>query len=249
MKKLSCDFFAKGSVNGMKSTKIFPKTLLFFYLIPYCITLLFTALYCFGEVLYMRTLWMTEWMVGIPAYLSEYLMFIMVYALFGVCAYYIFFGKLWQKIAIPAISVVCAFFFPALRYLIRHIICGSYLDDLAMYDMYADDVAMGVLLASYCLIALLVILIECAYHAWILRDVPRDDRSAFSPRHPVGLTMLIFFVGIFVWAMIGYVLVGEYTLTSLLMLLLELAICTTGFFVATFAAGKISKWSKNSISK
>lgn len=222
--------------------KVLPKTLLFFYLIPYLVGLFFTALYCLGEVFFWQSLWLEEWMVGIPAFLSEYILFMTVYAFFGICAYFIFFGKMWQKIVVPVISVVCAFLFPSLRYLLRHVICGPHLDDLTMYDMYADDVAAGILLASYCIIALLVILMERAYYAWILRETPVNDKRTFSPRHPVGLTMLLFFAGIFVWTLVEYVLMMEYSLSSILLLLLELVIDVAGFWVATLAAGAVSKW-------
>ncbi len=228
----------------MKKISVIPRTLIFFYGIPYLVALFFTALYCFGEIFFWQWMWLTEWMIGIPAFLSEYTLFMTVYGFFGICAYYVFFGKRWQKIAVPIISVVCAFFFPALRYLLRHLICGGYLNDLDMYDMYADDVMAGFLLASYCVIALLVILIERAYYAWILRESPVDRKRTFSPRHPVGLTMMLFFACIFVWGVVEYVLLGEYTWTSALMLLLELAIDVAGFWAATLAADKVSKWHK-----
>lgn len=231
----------------MKSNKAFLKTLFFFYLIPYLVSLLFTAIYCLGEVYFNRVLWLEEWMLIVPAYISEYTLTMMVYGFFGICAYYIFFGRLWQKIAVPAISVVCSLLLPFLRYPLRHVICGRFLNDLTMYDMYVDDVTAGYLFASYCLIAIVVILLERAYYAYILREKPQNDGRTFSLRHPIGMTMLLFFAGIFVWTLILYVLPGDFSLSSLGMLALELVIDVAGFWVATLAANAISAWQKRDV--
>ena len=44
----------------MQSKKIFPKTLLFFFLIPYLAVLLFTALDCVANYKYIEWYWVTE---------------------------------------------------------------------------------------------------------------------------------------------------------------------------------------------
>lgn len=237
--------FAKGMVKSiMQTKKIFPKTLLVFYLIPYVAVLLFTALDCVANFKYIEWYWVTEWMVVLPETVAYYILLAMTYAFFGIVAYYIFFGKTWQKWTISVISVLASFLFPCLRYIVRHIGYGDYLTNVDMLDLYNEDVTTGISLLMYCVLALFVILTERAYYAWILRVKPSNEKRIYSPKHPIGLTMLIFFGAIAVWATMNFILAGEFTTETALALILEYVIDLSGFWIAVFAAYVHIKWSE-----
>ncbi len=228
----------------MQTKKVFPKFFLFFYLIPYLAVIALTALDCVFNTLYLQWYWLTEWMVVIPEMLAYYLLLAMIYATFGVMAYAVFFGKLWQKCVIPAVSVLLAFLLPCLRYIVRHIGYGSTLTDVDMLDMYNEDVTIGVTMFLYAFLALIVILMERLYYAWILRKSPSGDEKTWSPKHPVGISMMVFFGALMIWATVNFVLVGDFTLETILSLGLEYVIDVSGFLISAFAANIISKWNK-----
>ena len=229
----------------MQTKKIFPKTLLFFYLIPYLAVLLFTALDCVANFKYLEWYWLTEWMVMLPETMAYYILLAMIYAFFGITAYYIFFGKTWQKWTVSVISVLASFFFPFLRYVVRHIGYGSYLTNVDMLDLYNEDVTTGISLLMYCVLALFVILTERAYYAWILRVKPDTANKTYSPKHPVGISMMIFFGAIAAWATVNFFLAGDFTTETVLALVLEYAIDLSGFWIAVFAANTHLKWGES----
>jgi hypothetical protein len=223
----------------MQTKTTFPKTLLFFYLIPYLAVLLLTGLDCFVNFKYLEWYWVKEWMVILPETLAYYLLLAMIFAFFGIVAYYIFFGKTWQKWTISILSVVASFLFPCLRYIVRHIGYGDYLTDLDMLDMYNEDVTTGVSLLAYCGGALIIILLVYAFYVVILREKPRTDVSS---KNPVGMTMLVFFAVIASWTTVNFFMVGDFAKENILSLLLEYVIDLAGFWVAVFAAHILAKW-------
>lgn len=223
----------------MQTKTTFPKTLLFFYLIPYLAVLLLTGLDCFVNFKYLEWYWVKEWMVMLPETLAYYLLLAMIFAFFGIVAYYIFFGKTWQKWTISILSIVASFLFPCLRYIVRHIGYGDYLTDLDMLDMYNEDVTTGVSLLAYCGGALIIILLIYAFYMVILREKPRTDVSS---KNPVGMTMLVFFVVIATWTTVNFFMVGDFAKENILSLLLEYVIDHAGFWVAVFAAHTLAKW-------
>lgn len=229
----------------MQTKKIFPKTLLFFYLIPYLAVLLFTALDCVANFKYLEWYWLTEWMVMLPETVAYYILLAMIYAFFGITAYYIFFGTTWQKWTVSVISVLASFLFPFLRYVVRHIGYGSYLTNVDMLDLYNEDVTTGISLLMYCVLALFVILTERAYYAWILRVKPDTANQIYSPKHPVGISMMIFFGAIAAWATVNFFLAGDFTTETVLALILEYAIDLSGFWIAVFAANTHIKWGES----
>ncbi len=226
----------------MQTKKTFLKTLLFFYLIPYLAVLLLTALDCVVNLKYLEWYWLKEWMVVLPETVAYYLLLVMVFAFFGIVAYYIFYGKTWQKWTISVISVAASFLFPCLRYIIRHIGYGDYLTNVDMLDLYNEDVTTGVSLLMYCVLALFVVLTERAYYAWILREKPRTDIRLFSPKHPVGISMMIFFGALIAWTTVNFFMIGDFAKENILSLLLEYIIDFAGFWVAVFAAHTLAKW-------
>lgn len=226
----------------MQTKKTFLKTLLFFYLIPYLAVLLLTALDCVVNLKYLEWYWLKEWMVVLPETVAYYLLLVMVFAFFGIVAYYIFYGKTWQKWTISVISVAASFLFPCLRYIIRHIGYGDYLTNVDMLDLYNEDVTTGVSLLMYCILALFVVLTERAYYAWILREKPRTDIRPFSPKHPVGISMMIFFGALIAWTTVNFFMIGDFAKENILSLLLEYIIDFAGFWVAVFAAHTLAKW-------
>ena len=223
----------------MQTKKTFLKTLLFFYLIPYLAVLLLTALDCVVNLKYLEWYWLKEWMVVLPETVAYYLLLVMVFAFFGIVAYYIFYGKTWQKWTISVISVVASFLFPCLRYIIRHIGYGDYLTNVDMLDLYNEDVTTGVSLLAYCGGALIIILLVYAFYMVILREKPRTDVSS---KNPVGMTMLVFFVVIATWTTVNFFMIGDFAKENILSLLLEYIIDFAGFWVAVFAAHTLAKW-------
>ncbi len=226
----------------MQTKKVFPKFFLFFYLIPYVAVLALTALDCVFNTLYLQWYWLAEWMVAIPEMLAYYILLAMIYATFGGMAYAVFFGKLWQKITIPAASAVLAFLLPCLRYIVRHIGYGKVLTNVDMLDMYNEDVTIGVTMFLYAVLALIVILLERAYYACILRVKPSDEEKPWSPKHPVGISMMVFFGALMIWATVNFIMIGEFSFETVLSLILEYVIDISGFFISTVAAKTISKW-------
>ena len=223
----------------MQTKKTFLKTLLFFYLIPYLAVLLLTALDCVVNLKYLEWYWLKEWMVVLPETVAYYLLLVMVFAFFGIVAYYIFYGKTWQKWTISVISVVASFLFPCLRYIIRHIGYGDYLTNVDMLDLYNEDVTTGVSLLAYCGGSLIIILLVYAFYMVILREKPRTDVSS---KNPVGMTMLVFFVVIATWTTVNFFMIGDFAKENILSLLLEYIIDFAGFWVAVFAAHTLAKW-------
>ena len=223
----------------MQTKKTFLKTLLFFYLIPYLAVLLLTALDCVVNLKYLEWYWLKEWMVVLPETVAYYLLLVMVFAFFGIVAYYIFYGKTWQKWTISVISVAASFLFPCLRYIIRHIGYGDYLTNVDMLDLYNEDVTTGVSLLAYCGGALIIILLVYAFYMVILREKPRTDVSS---KNPAGMTMLVFFVVIATWTTVNFFMIGDFAKENILSLLLEYIIDFAGFWVAVFAAHTLAKW-------
>ena len=223
----------------MQTKTTFPKTLLFFYWIPYLAVLLLTGLDCFVNFKYLEWYWLKEWMVVLPETVAYYLLLVMVFAFFGIVAYYIFYGKTWQKWTISVISVAASFLFPCLRYIIRHIGYGDYLTNVDMLDLYNEDVTTGVSLLAYCGGALIIILLVYAFYMVILREKPRTDVSS---KNPVGMTMLVFFVVIATWTTVNFFMIGDFAKENILSLLLEYIIDFAGFWVAVFAAHTLAKW-------
>ncbi len=229
----------------MKQSKtVFPKALLFFYLIPYLAVLLFTALDCVMNFAYYEAFWVKEWMVPLPEMIGYYLLIGMIYLSFGIAAYYVFFGKTWERWTAPAVMVVLSFLLPVARYLVRHIGYGSRLTNVDMLDLYNEDVTVAVTMFLYAGLALFVILAERAYYAWILRESPANERKPFSPKHPIGITMMIFFGAVAVFSTLNFVLGEDYSGAAIGSLLLEYVIDFAGFALSVFAAWMIGKWEK-----
>ncbi len=227
----------------MQTKKLFPKILLFFYLIPYLGVLLLTALDCFIVYAYKEWFWVKEWVLNIPMeVLASYLLMAMIYGLFGVTAYMIFFGKTWQKWVTPIISMASAFLFPILRYIVHHFGYGKYLSDIEMLDWYNEDVTMGTTFFIYSFLALFVTLAERLYYAVILREKPIDRGRVISPRHPIGLSMLLLFGSLLIWTTIYFFQIGDFTAESILTLIVEYAINIAGFFSSVLAGHVVSKW-------
>ncbi len=226
----------------MQTKSKFPKLLLFFFLIPYLAVLLFTALDCLINYAYIEWLWVTEWMILIPETIGYYLLCAMLYALFGVMAYKIFFGKRYEKWILAILVPLCSFLFPFLRYIVRHFGYGSLLTNVEMLEIYNDDVTVGVTMLAYALIALLVILVERAYYAWILREPPKKEGKIYSPKHPIGITMLIYFAAMFLFSVLTFIFAGEISAEAILSLTVELVIDASGFWIAVFAAYTLRKW-------
>ncbi len=227
----------------MQTKKIFPKLLLFFYLIPYLAALIFTGFSCLCDVYLYEWSWLAEWMAPVSGAVGDYILFAMVCLFFGIMAYAVFYWKPWQAVLVSGISLLAAFLFPFSRYLVRHLIFGSYGDRYSMLDMFLDDAAWSATLLSYTILALFVILLERTYYAFILRKRPCDEKKILSPKHPIGLSMLIFFCALMVSSTVFFFL-DEFAFENIWDLGLEYLRCAAGFFLACFSAGVLSKWTK-----
>ncbi len=230
----------------MKTRTKLPKTLLFFYLIPYVAILLLTALDCVMNFAYLTEFWVKEWMVMLPETLAVYLLTAMIYGSFGIVCYFVFFGKRWEKWTMAPLSLLLAFLLPFSRYIVRHIGYGSSFSNLDMLDLYNEDVTFGMSMLIYAALALLVILLERAYYAWILRTEPRNDLKIYSSKHPVGLSMMIFFGAMLALATLNFVLFGDFSGTAFLSIGVEYLIDIAGFWIACFTAHTLRKWNATS---
>ncbi len=226
----------------MQTRTKLPKALLFFYFIPYLAILFLTALDCVLNFAYLTEFWIKEWMVALPETLAVYLLTAMIYGSFGMVCYFIFFGKRWEKWTMALLSLVLAFLLPFSRYVVRHIGYGQTLTNLDMLDLYNEDVTFGVTMLIYAALALLVILLERAYYAWILRTEPRNEAKIYSPKHPVGLSMMIFFGAMIALATLNFIMNGDFGGAAFLSIGLEYVIDIAGFWIACFTAYMLRKW-------
>ncbi len=228
----------------MQTKKFIPKILLFFFLIPYAAMILFSVLHCLLYYAYFEWFWLPEWPMHLAETIADYLLWIMVYGMFGVIAYSIFFGKKAVVWLMPLISVIASFFLPISRYFVRHIGYGADLTAEDMLYWFEKDVSAAVTLLIYTILALLVTLVERIYYALVMRTTPDNMEKTISPKHPIGLTMMLFFGSILVWTTVNFVLIGEYTLDTFLALGLEFVIDISGFLISVFVADVLSKWTK-----
>ena len=141
------------------------------------------------------------------------------------------------------IFVITAGIFPLLRYVVRHFFFMSVYSETALRTVYLTDAETSLILLANVAIFLVVILLERAFYAWILKEKPEKERKMFSPKNPVWLAALIFFAARAVFSSLLFVTGGEYAVENILSLALEYVIDIGGFFATALGASISAKYS------
>ncbi len=228
----------------MQTRSKFPKTLLFFFLIPYLAVLILTALDCFMDFAYQEFFWVKEWMVLIPRQLEYYLLIAVLYGAFGVMGYYLFYGRRWEKIVAPIVTVVASFLLPAARYLVHHIGFGPRLTNVDMLDIFNEDTTVAITMLAHGVVILLVLLAQYFFRILVLEGNLKNGAKFCSPRHPVALAMLIYFGALAVLATVNFFVTGVFDGLAILSLLVEYVIDASGFWIAVNASRVLTNWHK-----
>ena len=218
------------------------KIILAVFVIPLGAALVLTALHCFFSIYYWDWYWITEWMCNLPEVLAYYVVYASVYASFGVISYFLFFESAGKTVITSVIFVITAGIFPLLRYVVRHFFFMSVYSETALRTVYLTDAETSLILLANVAIFLVVILLERAFYAWILKEKPEKERKMFSPKNPVGLAALIFFAARAVFSSLLFVTGGEYAVENILSPALEYVIDIGGFFATALGASISAKY-------
>ena len=228
----------------MKKTIL--KIAIYIFLIPLAVELLFTVLYSF---LYANTYsvggyWIEDWMVYTAESILDYLSYPVMYLSIGATAYFVFFEK--PKRSVPMVFLLAAFaaLCPILRYPVRAIF-SSMLSVDDVFWFFTVDIFTALYVLGTFAIGLLVVLAGRAFYLWVLKEKPTHDARILSPKHPIGLTMMIFFAALAVLSSFLFVLDGSYTGEDILSLAVEIVIDVVGFFLAILGAFLVKKWNEN----
>lgn len=222
--------------------KAYPKLLIVFYLIPWVLSLFFTAVDCLFNNMYLEWLWLTDWMMEAPVILADIFEQFAVYSSFGLVAHYIFFEKISMACMAGGVSIVVSFLMPFSRYFVRHFSFQSTMNDVYMLDLFYDDFAVAIACMVYAILILLLILIIKAFYKWILHIQPQNRGCVASFRHPVGFSMMLYFIAMALISTVYFFVDGTFTTDAFLSLGGEYLINLFGFVVSVVAAVCASKW-------
>ena len=222
--------------------KAIPKLLIFFYLIPWAVSVLLTGLDALFNAMYLEWLWIPDWCMTVPYMAGYYIGNFAVFAVCGIFVYAIFFEKAWKSALLTVISFVYAALIPASHYLIQHIVLKDIMYDVAMLDYYYEFTTGMMLYLMYMALFLAAALLIRAAYALFLMKKPKNTARIWSPRNPAGLVMIIFYAAKIVMAAVIFISEGVFTGETFLMLGLEILLTSVHFVCTAFAAFMASKW-------
>ncbi len=222
--------------------KVLPKLLIFFCVIPWAISLLLITVDALFNAMYLDWLWIPDWGMVVPYMLGYYVANFTIFAIFGVFAYFIFFEKAVVSAPVTIASALVIGLMPLSHFLMQDLILKDVLYDIAMLDYYYDfQTSTYLFLMNTGLFLLAVLAIRAAYALFLMKKPPNTARI-WSPRHPIGLSALIFYAVAVVLATVIFVEDGVYTLETFLNIGLEYILNAARFALTIFTAYLTGKW-------
>lgn len=222
--------------------KAMPKILIFFYLIPWAVSLLLMGMDALFNAMYLDWLWIPDWCMVVPYMAGYYVGNFAIFAVCGIFTYYIFFEKAWKSALMSGISVVFAALIPYSHFLLQKTVLKDVLYDVGLLDYYYEfNTSLMLFLMNMALFLLAALLIRAAYALFLMKK-PQNTARIYSPRNPIGLVSLIFFAAKFVMAVIIFIGNGVFTGEAFLNLGIEYLLNALFFVCTVLAASMARKW-------
>ena len=219
-----------------------PKLLLFFCLIPWGAALLFTTLDCIVNIMFLDWLWMPDWFMRVFNMLSDYLVDLTLFAMFGIFSAYIFFGKAYKAVLLTVSAFAAVFLLPLSVYFVRHILLTDTMYDTAMLSYYNDTWVLVLVLLLQALLFLIAVLLTKLFAVGILRfgceNVPN---KMLSLRNPLNFAALIFSSAAVILAVVLFISTGAFSVEAISSFAVEIVIDIIRFFVIAFTAFQARK--------
>ena len=214
--------------------KNLPKLLIFFYLIPWAISMLLVAADAAIDIFYYELASAPDFITELPYTLEYYFSTFIVFAVLGICAYYIFFEKAWKAAVFTGCSLLYIVWIPCSRFLLQDLLLQDHLYDVAMLNLFYDSKLSLQILLTNALLFLLAILSVRITYAWFLMKKPQNLAPIYSPKNPIGLSAWIFYIAAIVTSVILLITTGYFGG--------EIICYVLRFPCTLFAASKTAKW-------
>ena len=224
--------------------RVIPKLLLFFCLIPWGVSMLFTVLDCVFNLMYLDWLWIPDWCMVVFNMLSYYMIELTVFAMFGIFAAYIFFGRPIKAVFLTLGTFVMTFALPYSRYLIHHIFLSGVMYDIAMLDYFNDARWFAETMLMNGILFLMACLLTKLFYRMISKKGEDLPTKMLSLKDPHNIASLIFCVAAVLLATILFFDAGAFTGENILSLIVEYAINAIRFLVIAFTVITTVKWNK-----
>ena len=221
--------------------RVIPKLLLLFCLIPWGVSMLFTIVDCVFNLMYLDWLWIPDWCMVIFNMLSYYMIELTAFAMFGVFAYYVFYGKAYKAVILAVLSLAASVLFPLSRYFIGHMLLTDVLYDTAMLVYYNENWLFAQTLLMNAILFLLAVLLTKLFAGILFGMRLEMPKKALSLRNPLNLAALLFCSAAVVMATVLFVFSAVYSFDGILSLLVEYLINAVRFFVIVFTAFFVGK--------
>ena len=224
--------------------RVIPNLLLFFCLIPWGASLLFAVVDCIFNIKYLDWLWIPDFCMVIFDLLSYYLLEIAVFAMFGIFAAYIFFGRPIKAVFLTLGTLVMTFALPYSRYLIHHIFLSGVMYDIAMLDYFNDARWFAETMLMNGILFLMACLLTKLFYRMISKKGEDLPTKMLSVKDPHNIASLIFCVAAVLLATILFFDAGAFTGENILSLIVEYAINAIRFLVIAFTVITTVRWNK-----
>jgi hypothetical protein len=224
--------------------RVIPNLLLFFCLIPWGASLLFAVVDCIFNIKYLDWLWIPDFCMVIFDLLSYYLLEIAVFAMFGIFAAYIFFGRPIKAVFLTLGTLVMTFALPYSRYLIHHIFLSGVMYDIAMLDYFNDARWFAETMLMNGILFLMACLLTKLFYRMISKKGEDLPTKMLSLKDPHNIASLIFCVAAVLLATILFFDAGAFTGENILSLIVEYAINAIRFLVIAFTVITTVRWNK-----
>ena len=232
----------KRTISDMK--RVIPNLLLYFCLIPWGAALVFTVIDCIFNMMYLEWLWIPDFCMVIFDLISYYLIELSVFAMFGIFAAYIFFGRKYKAILLTVAALAMTFIFPLSRYVIRDMMLTDVMYDIAMLDYYYDDWLFAQTLFLNGALFLLAVLLTKLFFGLIIKKADTLPTKMFALKNPQNLAAMIFCAAAVLLATILFFSIGAYKWEDIFALIVEYAVNAVRFVVIAFVSFTVVQWNQ-----
>ena len=236
------EIFMKRTISGMK--RVIPNLLLYFFLIPWGAALVFTVIDCIFNMMYLNWLWIPDFCMVIFDLISYYLIEITVFAMIGIFAAYIFFGRKYKAVLLTLVALVATFVLPLSRYVIRDMMLTDVMYDIAMLDYFYDDWLFAQTSLLNCVLFLIAALLTKLFTAVFNKNADELPTKMFSLKNPQNLAAIIFCAAAVLLATILFFSIGSYKWGDIFALVVEYAVNAVRFVVIAFVSFTVVKWNQ-----
>lgn len=224
--------------------RVIPKLLLFFCLIPWGASLVFTVVDCIFNIMYLDWLWIPDFCMVIFDLLSYYLLEIAVFSMFGIFAAYIFFGRVHRAVWLTVAGLAVTLVFPYSRYLIQHMMLAGTMYDIAMLDYFNDALWFAQTMFLNGILFLMACLLTKMFSRLVFKKPSGLPTKMLSFKNPQNIASLIFCAAAVLLATILFFDLGDYSGEGILSLAVEYAVNAVRFFVISFTSFTVVKWNQ-----